>query len=139
MQVASLDPVIITGDVAATVRFYTEHFGFQITFQADWYVSLRLPVPAPFELAILDPEHPTAPVGYRQPARGLILNFEADDVDAENDRLVRSGGLKAQLALRDEAFGQRHFIVADPNGVLIDIIKVIAPAAEYAERFSVSS
>jgi len=37
---------------------------------------------------------------------------------------------------RDEDFGQRHFITADPNGVLIDIIKPIPPSAEFLKQYS---
>ena len=40
------------------------------------------------------------------------------------------------MPLRDEAFGQRHFITADPNGVLIDVIKPIPPTAEYEAMFT---
>ncbi len=39
------------------------------------------------------------------------------------------------IPLRDEAFGQRHFITRDPNGVLIDIIKPIPPSAEFAQQY----
>jgi hypothetical protein len=42
-----------------------------------------------------------------------------------------AAGLPILLSLRDEDFGQRHFITGDPNGVLIDIIKPIPPSAEY--------
>jgi hypothetical protein len=41
--------------------------------------------------------------------------------------------------LRDEDFGQRHFITADPNGVLIDVIKPIPPSAEFAELYAKDS
>ena len=37
--------------------------------------------------------------------------------------------------IQDEDFGQRHFITADPNGVLIDVIKPIPPSAEYAALY----
>jgi hypothetical protein len=67
----------------------------------------------------------------------LLLNFEVDDVDAEWERLVVREGLHPELALRDEAFGQRHFIVADPSGVLVDAITEIPPSEEYA--FTASS
>ncbi|RZI75480.1 MAG: glyoxalase, partial [Variovorax sp.] len=43
------------------------------------------------------------------------------------------------LTLRDEAFGQRHFITADPNGVLIDIVKPIPPSAEFAAQYAASA
>ena len=39
-------------------------------------------------------------------------------------------------ALTDEAFGQRHFITADPNGVLIDVITPIPPSAEFAAAYA---
>jgi ribonucleotide monophosphatase NagD (HAD superfamily) len=39
-------------------------------------------------------------------------------------------------ALRDEAFGQRHFITCDPNGVLIDVIKPIPPSEEFLKQFA---
>jgi uncharacterized glyoxalase superfamily protein PhnB len=57
------------------------------------------------------------------------------DVDAEWERLVVQGGLRPELELRSEQFGQRHFIVADPSGVLIDVITPIPPGPEYADRF----
>ena len=48
---------------------------------------------------------------------------------------LRTTGLPIHLELRSEDFGQRHFITADPNGVLIDVIKVIPPSAEYATHY----
>jgi catechol 2,3-dioxygenase-like lactoylglutathione lyase family enzyme len=65
---------------------------------------------------------------------GLILNFEVEDPDAEYAR-IGAAGLPVLLELRDEDFGQRHFITADPNGVLIDIIKPIPPSADYAAQY----
>ncbi|MCL7021113.1 hypothetical protein K6C39_21785, partial [Vibrio vulnificus] len=113
----------------------TRLLGFEITFEADWYLSLRRPGDPPYELALLDHTHPTLPAAYRTPVRGLLLNFEVTDVDAEWDRLVTRAGLTPELTLRDEDFGQRHFIVADPNGVLIDVITPIAPTAEFAGQY----
>ncbi|GLZ78069.1 glyoxalase [Actinorhabdospora filicis] len=130
-------PVLASSDVAAARDFYVGHFGFAITFEADWYVSLRRPDAPAFELALLDPSHPTVPEGYRRPLRGgLVLNFEVADVDAEYARLVDGAGLTVELPLRSEDFGQRHFIVAAPDGVLIDVITNIAPSGEYAAAYA---
>ena len=137
-MLTSFYPVICTDRVAETRNFYTQLLGFEVTFEADWYVSLRRAGTA-YELAVLDHQHPTLPAAYRAPVRGLLLNFEVDDVDAEWERLVIREGLHPELALRDEAFGQRHFIVADPSGVLVDVITEIAPSEEYAARFTASS
>ncbi len=136
MVVTSFYPVICTSLIEQSTTFYTTFFGFEITFEADWYVSLRRDGQKPYELALVDFHHPTVPHAYRQPARGIILNFEVEDVDAEWQRLVVEGDMTPQLDIRSEAFGQRHFIVTDPNDVLIDVITPIEPSAEYAGQFT---
>ncbi|MGW0200677.1 VOC family protein [Nonomuraea sp. NPDC003201] len=136
MKLTSFYPVICTARLQESRDFYTGLLGFETTFEADWYVSLRRPGTPSYELALLDHTHPTLPEAYRAPVRGLLLNFEVADVDAEWERLVVGAGLTAELALRSEDFGQRHFIVADPNGVLIDVITPIAPSAEYAGQYA---
>ncbi|MGW0433746.1 VOC family protein [Micromonospora sp. NPDC003197] len=135
MPLTSFYPVICTQRVAESRAFYTEHFGFETTFEADWYVSLRRPESPHYELALLDHTHETVPAAYRHPVRGLILNFEVTDVDAEYERLVVQAGLKLELPLRSEEFGQRHFIVAGPDDVLIDVITPIPPSESFATQY----
>ena len=57
-----------------------------------------------------------------------------DDVDAVHARLTDELGVEPVLSLRDEDFGQRHFIVAAPDGVLLDVIQPIAPSADSLKR-----
>jgi catechol 2,3-dioxygenase-like lactoylglutathione lyase family enzyme len=133
VNVSSFYPVICTHAVPETRDFYVRHFGFSVVFEADWYVSMRR---GDLELALVAADHPTIPEGFRQPVTGLLLNIEVDDVDDEYRRLVEEGGLKPALSLRSEAFGQRHFILADPSGVLVDVITEIEPSAEYAANFT---
>ncbi|MCV2888254.1 VOC family protein [Ruegeria aquimaris] len=85
-------------------------------------------------LAILDGQHETIPAQARGPVRGVILKFEVADAAAEYDRLS-AAGLPMLKPLKDEAFGQRHFITTDPNGVLIDVITPIPPSAEFAAQY----
>ncbi|MBX9421038.1 MULTISPECIES: VOC family protein [Streptomyces] len=130
-------PVLSTRDVAASRDFYTRHLGFEVTFEADWYVSLRRPDAPQYELALLAHDHPTVPAPHRGALQGgLLLNFEVDDVDSEYQRLVTEARLPEVLPLRTEEFGQRHFIVAAPDGVLIDVITVVPPSAEYAAHYA---
>ncbi|CAL9555666.1 hypothetical protein SUDANB37_04548 [Streptomyces sp. enrichment culture] len=131
----SFYPVLCTEQIDESVAFYRTHFGFETTYTSDWYVSLRRPEPPHHELALVAAGHPTVPEGYRRPAGGLLLNFEVTDVDAEYARLVRQAGLRVALDLRSEDFGQRHFIVAAPDGVLVDVITPIAPTGEYADAY----
>ncbi|MBB1060974.1 VOC family protein [Marilutibacter spongiae] len=136
MKTTSHYPVLMTNDVAGTAAFFERHFGFRPAFAADWYVHLQLPDDPSVNLAVLDADHETVP----EPARGhtvsgLLLNFEVEDVDAEYERLG-TAGLPVLLPLRDEAFGQRHFITADPNGVLIDVITPIPPDPMFAAAYT---
>lgn len=133
MRLTSFYPVLMTEKIAETRDFYCHHFGFEPTFEADWYVSLKR---GEWELAILAPGHETIPAGAGKPVQGLLLNFEVEDADAEHRRLVVEAGLTEALSLRSEEFGQRHFIVADPNGVLIDVIQEIPPTGEFAGQFT---
>jgi catechol 2,3-dioxygenase-like lactoylglutathione lyase family enzyme len=135
VRLTSFYPVLGATRLAESRDFYTRLFGFEVTFEADWYISLRRDGERPYELALLDFTHPTVPEAYRKPVQGLLLNFEVEDVDAEWERLVVGEGLKPELGIRTEEFGQRHFIVADPDGVLVDVIKEVPPAESYAGNY----
>jgi catechol 2,3-dioxygenase-like lactoylglutathione lyase family enzyme len=134
MQVNSFYPVLMTDKIAATRDFYVQHFGFHITFEADWYVSLKSGDER-YELAFVDFHHETVVAAYQTPVQGLLLNFEVENVDAEYDRLINTVGLPLRRDLLTEEFGQRHFATSDPNGVLIDVIQVIPPSDEYASQY----
>ena len=118
-------PLLQVKDVAATAAFYKETFGFTEVFASDWYMHLRAPH-GPQELAIIAHDHDTIPPEGRQPTSGLILSFEVADAAAAAARFAEKG-IRIAQPLRDEVFGQRHFIAADPNGVLLDVITPIDP------------
>ena len=129
-------PVLMTDRVAETARYYEQHFRFTRQFDSDWYVHLQSSEDETVNLAILDGAHATIPAVARGGrAAGVLLNFEVDNVDAEYERVLASG-LDVQLALRDEPFGQRHFIVQDPNGVLIDVIQPIPPSEDFLRQYA---
>lgn len=137
MNISSHYVVICTDKVAESRDFYVKHFGFTVTFDSDWYVSLKLP-DAPYnELAVLDYRHETVPEQYRQPTQGILLNFEVDDVDAVYAQF-QAAGLTVVRSLRSEAFGQRHFITRAPNNLLIDVITVIPFSGEFADQNAAS-
>jgi len=136
MKTESYYPVLMTEQVAETAAFYEKHFQFRALFVSDWYVHLQSSEDANVNLAILDARHETIPAPLRgRTASGVLLNFEVQDADAVYARAV-AAGLPILVPLRDEAFGQRHFITADPNGVMIDVIKPIPPSAEFAAQYS---
>ncbi|MGJ5181492.1 VOC family protein [Bradyrhizobium oligotrophicum] len=135
MKITSYYPVLMADDVAGTAAFYVRHLAFQPLFEADWYVHLKSTRDPAVNLAILRGDHATIPEVARGRASGVLLNFEVEDVDTMHAEAV-AAGLPILLPLRDEAFGQRHFITQDPNGVLIDVIKPIPPSAAFAAQYA---
>lgn len=126
MKFTSMFPLIHVSDVAAAATFYRKHFGFTPVFESDWYMHLRGDAEGLFEIALIDYTHDSIPEAGRRPTTGFILSFYVEDAAAEARRLEAEGVTIAQ-PLRDEVFGQRHIILADPNGILIDVIEAIDP------------
>lgn len=131
MAITSTYPVLLSSDVSAAAEFYVEHFGFEKTFEADWYVSLRN---GAFELAVLDDSHETIPPTLNPKRGGFLFNIEVDDATSLYEQL-KGKGLNVVLELRDEDFGQRHFIMVGPDEVVIDVIEPIEPSADFATAF----
>ena len=135
MKTTSYYPVLMTGDVDGTKDFYIKHFRFKPLFASDWYVHLQSADDEAVNLAILQGDHETIPAEGRGRASGVLINFEVEDPDAVYER-VKAAKLPILRTLRDEPFGQRHFITRDPNGVLIDVIKPIPPSEEFLAQFA---
>jgi catechol 2,3-dioxygenase-like lactoylglutathione lyase family enzyme len=129
MSLTSIYPVVMSRDVAAASRYFQDTFGFDVVFEADWYASLRRDT---WELAFVDANHPTIPEGFRAPLDGMLLNLEVEDVDAEYRRLVVEGDHAPVLDIRSEEFGQRHFILAGPDNLLVDVITPIPMTGAFA-------
>ncbi|AUN33287.1 VOC family protein [Niveispirillum cyanobacteriorum] len=134
MKITSYYPVLMVADVGGTAAFYRDHFSFTVLFEADWYIHLQSTLDPTVNLAILKWDHETIPEAGRGRASGLLLNFEVEDVDSFY-AYCQEKGLAILLALKDEEFGQRHFITQDPNGTLIDVIRPIPPTEAFADNY----
>jgi catechol 2,3-dioxygenase-like lactoylglutathione lyase family enzyme len=142
MALKSLFPVIITSRLVDARAFYVEHFGFRVVFEADWYVQLhgfRGEGVPPMELAFMLPNVESQPALLHAAfsGAGVVLSFDVDDVGAIHERLMRAGALKESVVtLRDEVWGQRHFLFKDPAGTLVDVFQMIPPSGEFASAYS---
>ncbi|KAA3448131.1 glyoxalase [Mesorhizobium sp. SARCC-RB16n] len=135
MKISSYYPVLMTGDVVGTAAFYVRHFGFRPLFTSDWYVHLQSVDNRRVNLGIVQGDHETIPEEGRGRTSGLLINFEVRDPDAVYERIL-AAGLPILRTLRNEPFGQRHFITRDPNGVLVDVIKPIPPSEEFLAQYA---
>jgi uncharacterized glyoxalase superfamily protein PhnB len=140
MQHRSLFPVIITPALTAARDFYVQHLGFHVVFDADWYVQLHAPRVdngVPVELAFMVPDLPSQlfPLRPAFNGQGMIVTIEVSDVDALYQQL-REAGYEMMVELQDEPWGQRHFLLRDPSGTLLDVVKQIPPSPEYVTAYA---
>jgi catechol 2,3-dioxygenase-like lactoylglutathione lyase family enzyme len=135
MRMNSFYPVVLTDDVERSSAFFLQHLGFRETFRSDWYISLVHAEPPEYELAFVLASHESVPAAVRGQRTHVLLNFEVEDAAREADRL-REAGMEIVLPLRDEAWGQRHFIGRAADGILLDVIEVITATAEYTASYT---
>jgi catechol 2,3-dioxygenase-like lactoylglutathione lyase family enzyme len=132
-------PTILSDRVTATKDFYVSLLRLRTDFDSDWAVYLSAPWNDALKLAIVDRGHDSVPAPFQLAAAGVLISVEVDDVDQAWARAAALGAPVRQ-ELRDEPFGQRHFMVSDPNGLLVDVITPIPFSddflAEHADSLS---
>lgn len=117
-------------DLDACRDFYVALLGVKVVFECGWYTTLRSPTDATQELAFVLADHDSVPAPNGVPATGVLVSFEVDDVDAVHGR-ARAMGAEVVLEVRDEPFGQRHFMTRDPVGLLVDVVQPIPMSASF--------
>jgi uncharacterized glyoxalase superfamily protein PhnB len=111
-------PGLVTANLYETWDFYTTHLGFRTIAEDDTFVQLAHPTGA--QLAILRHEldGPASELVSATDGRGYWLNIDVADADAEHARLC-AAGVAIVAPPTDKPWGERMFVVRDPNGVLI--------------------
>ena len=122
-----LNAGIITSKLAESKAFYTTVLGFGVTFENEFYLLLHTPDKST-EISFLLPEHPSQQALFQKPfqGQGMFLTIEVDDVDSLY-ATIKKKGIPIKIDIRNEAWGDRHFAIEDPNGVGIDIVHYQAP------------
>ena len=121
MRLQDAYAVVVTDRLAECRDFYTRWLGFQVVFEASWFVYLASAGDRPHGLAFMAGDHPSQPPGPETfSGRGMFLTVQVADAAAEFERL-RGAGLPIAYPLRDEAWGQRRFGLSDPAGMWVDV------------------
>ena len=125
MQITSSAVSLTVDDVPASTQFLVTHFGFTERMSADGFASLGRDDGA-VDLVFLRRGIEVLPEELRERrASGTIVAFVVDDLDGEHDRL-RAAGVPITLPLREEPWGERLFMVTDPNGVTYELVEWVA-------------
>jgi len=119
--VMRLLPNICTDRLEETRDFYGGLLGFVVAFEHQgWYIQMASPAMPQLQIGILRRDHDITPKAFRHQAQGVIISVQVKDVD-DAYATVLERGFRVAEDLRDESFGMRRFMVADPNGLLVNI------------------
>ncbi|MFI5494299.1 VOC family protein [Actinoplanes sp. NPDC051859] len=126
MRISSSVVSLTVDDVPASSKFLATHFGFTERMSADGFAALSHD-DAAMDICFLRRGLEVLPVELRQQtASGTIIAFVVDDLSAEHERL-QAGGAPITLPPREEAWGERLFMVTDPNGIAYELVEWATP------------
>lgn len=114
---------VVTEKVQESKDFYVRLFGCEVLYEGEdgWFVLLQL---GDSEPGFMKPGLESQASIYR-PAfkgQGVWIAVDVEDVNAEYRR-IKALGVTIEVEIRDEPWGDRHFVVVDPNGIGVDVVQ----------------
>ncbi len=127
LKTMKLNAGIITEKLTETKEFYTKVLDFGVTFENEFYLLMHTPNHQA-EISFLLPNHPTQKPIFQKPfaGNGMYLTIEVDDVDKVYTE-IKEKGIKIEIDIRNEPWGDRHFAIVDPNGIGVDVVTYTKP------------
>jgi len=111
---------ICSNDLQKSKAFYVTLLGLNIKYDSDWYVQLCSPEDPEIEYGIIQRNHDLVPKEYQKIPTGMYVTFVVNNVDTAYAQAINMG-IDIIQEPHNEFYGQRRFLVKDPNGCLIDI------------------
>eukprot|EP00300_Choanocystis_sp_HF-7_P025533 c27451_g1_i1.p3 GENE.c27451_g1_i1~~c27451_g1_i1.p3 ORF type:complete len:152 (+),score=19.02 c27451_g1_i1:75-530(+) len=136
-QLTSAYPLITTATVQASRDFFKQHLGFEVVFEASWFVLLSRSCSegGSTSIAFMTPDHPSRPPGPEVfNGQGMLLTLQVNDARREEARL-REAGVEIVYAVKHEPWGQVRFQVRDPSGLVLDIVEQAEPAEGFWDPY----
>lgn len=130
MKIKRIDTTISTEKLEESKLFYMKHFGFYLAFESDWYIELVTPK----EDAGISFTLPQREEGEFFNGRGIVLSFEVNNVEEEYEKL-KAEGVHIYQEIQDKPWGERSFVIDDPNGVHIYVYTLIEKTEEYKKLY----
>lgn len=116
-------PTIVSDKYVPTINFYEDYFGFVPTIEKDGFTLLQKHDNPHQRIAVFDASHECVE-GRVMPVQGLILNVAAENLKSAYDTLYMEG-LELYKDLGTDIHGRKHFVVYDPNGVLVNVHEAV--------------
>lgn len=124
IEIEAMFPVMVTDNLDAVKKFYETVFGFNTVFyDPNFYLHLVSPSTGA-QLGFLLPNHATQPE-FLHPimsSDGFVISLEVKDAATAFSEAQRMN-LSFAMNLKQEEWGQIHFMVQDPAGFRVDVVQ----------------
>ncbi|PSW73227.1 glyoxalase [Photobacterium sp. GB-50] len=124
IEVDAMFPVMVTSDLEVVKQFYETVFGFKAVFyDSNFYLHLVSPNNN-IQLGFLVPNVASQPE-FLHPimsAKGYVISLEVKDAALAYAE-AKQMDLNFIMALKEEEWGQVHFMIQDPAGLSIDVVQ----------------
>ncbi|MEZ8824112.1 VOC family protein [Vibrio amylolyticus] len=124
IEFSAMFPVMVAADLEKIKTFYETFFGFQsVYYQEDFYLHL-VSMDTGVQLGFLVPDHPSQPEFLHRlfDPQGYVISLEVPNAAAAYEQ-AQSFNMTFSMPLKEEEWGQVHFMVEDPAGINIDIVQ----------------
>ena len=124
IEIKAMFPVMVTPNLESVKQFYEEVFGFNaVFFDPDFYLHLTAPDKGA-QLGFLIPNHDTQPEFLHSvmSADGYVISLEVEDAVAAYTE-AKNLNLNIAMHLKEEVWGQTHFMIQDPSGLRVDVVQ----------------
>ena len=135
MAAVRVFPCLCVDDLVRSIVFYRALLDLEVSVDVGWYAEVAGGDGAA-TVAFVERGHPSVPAGFDADRGGVLVSVVVDDASAVNAR-AEALHVDVVQVLRDEEFGQRHFMVADPDGFLVDVIETITPSVAFRRQLVV--
>ena len=124
IEIDTMFPVMVSANLESIKQYYETVFGFNAVFyDPSFYLHLISPTSGA-QLGFLFPGHTTQPE-FLHPIMstdGYVISLEVKDAAQAYAEAINMN-LDIVMELKEEAWGQIHFMLQDPAGFRIDLVQ----------------
>ena len=124
IEIEAMFPVMVTSKLDAVKQFYETVFGFNSVFyDSSFYLHLVSPSTGA-QLGFLLPDHASQPE-FLHPimnSDGFVISLEVKDAAIAYSEAQKMN-LSFAMNLKQEDWGQIHFMLQDPAGFHVDVVQ----------------
>lgn len=120
MSFSAIYPVLCVADPIQAAESFTKAFGLQPIFKENWYVHLKN---ESFQIGFVSDKHDSVPNVVGSKSQGNFVTIDSNDVNESWIRLKDE--FEILVPIKNEPWGQRHFICRLYDGVVVDVVQFI--------------